>query len=358
METNNLKSYISTTKTQVDVILEEFYAKKVIDAGKLSSEYKKLITDTAKQTLRGGKRLRPALAILGYTIAGGTDHKKIRTAAASLEIFHNYLLIHDDIMDRDDTRHGGLNITGTYKKRLAKVLSPAEAEHIANAFAISAGDVNCGLTYELLLSAGFPAQETLSAVARLSEATFEVAAGQHLDIIASYKKSMSQKDIISISRHKTADYSIIMPLQFGAILAGGNTKVLDGMRQYGQALGIGYQLADDVIGIFGNQKTIGKPVLSDLQEGKQTMLMRYGMQLASQNEKKQLKSVVGNPKATMADLKMVRKVLEESGAKAKTLIMAQDYAVTAIDIIPLITNDPAIQKTLTSFAQYCVARSS
>ena len=149
-----------------------------------------------------------------------------------------------------------------------------------------------------------------------------------------------------------------MPLQFGAILAGSDKKVLDAMQSYGSSLGIGYQLADDVLGIFGNQKTIGKPVLSDLQEGKQTMLMHFGMQLASQNEKKQLKSVFGNPKASMADLKLTRKILEDSGAKAKTLIMAKDYAVAAIDSIPLITSDHSTQSTLTSFAQYCVARSS
>lgn len=358
METQDLKSYIAYIKTHVDEILTNFYAQKVTDASTLSSDYKKLVEDTAKQTLRGGKRLRPALAVLGYTLAGGKEHNKILQAAASLEIFHNYLLIHDDIMDRDDSRHGGLNITGVYKKRLSKTLSKEEASHVAISFAIAAGDVNSGLTYELLLASGLTTKALLAAIARLSDATFEVAAGQHLDIIGSYKKSLSQKEIIAIARHKTADYSIIMPLQFGAILAGGDESLLEAMQQYGQPLGIGYQLADDVLGIFGNQKTIGKPVLSDLQEGKQTLLMHYATQLASEPEKNRLKLVVGNPKANLADLKMVRKVLESSGAKAKTLVLAQDYASKAIQAVPLITQDEDLQKILTSLARYCVNRNS
>ncbi|MBA3679373.1 polyprenyl synthetase family protein [Candidatus Saccharibacteria bacterium] len=358
MNYQDLTSYILDIKKQIDSELSYFYDQRIADAALLSSEYKKLVSDTAKQTLRGGKRLRPALAVLGYRIAGGTDDVKIIKAAAALEIFHNYLLIHDDIMDRDDRRHGGANISGLYKKRLAKSLSEPEAQHVADSFSILAGDINCGLSYEALLAAGFSNDLTLQATARLNKAVFEVAAGQHLDVLGSYAKKLSLQNIIAISQHKTADYSVIMPLQFGAILAGVKNGLLESMSNYGQPLGIGFQLTDDVLGMFGNQKNTGKPILSDLHEGKQTVLMHYGIQLASPKQKKTLSYIVGNPRANLADLKVARQILEENGAKAKTLIIAQQYSKKAISFVPAITKEEQLQKLLIDFADYCVARSS
>ena len=356
MGNNKIDNYLSDIKKKVDVELNKFYSVRIDRSAKIGSDFKKLIEETAKQTLRGGKRLRPALAVLGYKIAGGKDEDKIIKAAIALEIFHNYLLIHDDIMDRDERRHGGLNIIGTYKKRLSKTLSEGAAEHTAMSFSLLAGDINSGLMYEALLESGFDNELYIKVIRRLNEAVFEVAAGQQLDMIASYKKTISQKDIISVGKHKTADYSIIMPLQFGALLAGANMKVVDSMVAYGESLGIGYQIADDVIGIFGNQKTIGKPVLSDLQEGKKTILIRNGLMLSTKEQKSRILSVFGNPRANAADLKMVKRYLEDSGAKAKTLISAQEYVNQAIKSIPSITKDLELRTLLTEFAEYCISR--
>ncbi len=356
MENKDLKSYIAYIKKNVDVVLKDIYDVKISEAGKLGGDYKKLVTQTAKQTLSGGKRLRPALAVLGYTIAGGKDLEKIIKASAALEIFHSYLLIHDDIMDRDDRRHGVLNVTGFYKKALSGKVAEKEIPHVADSFAILAGDINSGLTFESLLSAKFDSEVTLKAISRVSQAVFEVAAGQHLDIIGSFDKKLSEKEILAIAKHKTADYSIILPLQFGAILAGAKPELLDAMKEFGQPLGVSYQIADDVLGIFGSAKAIGKPVLTDLQEGKQTILMHYGMKLASVDDKKSLQAVFGNPKADQKDLVLVKKILERCGAKAKTLIIAKDYITKSISYIPSLTSDSKMQENLTDFANYCISR--
>jgi geranylgeranyl diphosphate synthase type II len=356
MDKYNINSYINDIKVRVDKELADFYKVRDKKSAKIGAEYKRLIEETSKQALRGGKRLRPALAVLGYEIAGGKERNKIIKASIALEIFHNYLLIHDDIMDRDERRHGGLNILGSYKRKLSKLMHESEAEHTAMSFAISAGDINSGLMYEALLESGFSNDNILKAITRINEAVFEVAAGQQLDMIASYKKIISEKDIIAVARHKTADYSIILPLQFGAILAGADKETIESMNKFGQPLGIGYQIIDDVIGIYGSQQAIGKPVLSDLQEGKKTILIRNGLKLASSDQKRRILSVFGNSRANLADLKMVKKYLDDSGAKAKTLISAQDYVKEAIDAIPEITSDESLQKLLSEFANYCMTR--
>lgn len=356
MESIKLQSLISEYKPEIDKKLESFFAHRIKKAAKINSDYKNLLETSAKVSLRGGKRLRPILAILGYKIANGTDTEKIIDASISLEIFHNYLLIHDDIMDRDDFRHGGLNVSGVYAKRFAKIMPSDEAKHHAMSFAINAGDILSGLCYEALLESGFTPEHTTKAIGLLSETIFTVASGQQLDIIASFNKDLPLKKLISIAKLKTADYSIIMPLQFGATLAEANSSVLNSMQSYGESVGIAFQLTDDVLGMFGEKKTIGKPSMSDLIEGKQTVLMYYGMKFASSEDKKILQSLFGNQKATSSDLNKVRKILEHSGAKAKVILMAQEYIDKAKSYIPHITNDLKYADILNEFAQYCIYR--
>lgn len=356
MESSKLQSLIIEYKPEIDKRLEAFFAERINKAASINSDYKKLLEASAKVSLRSGKRLRPILAILGYQITGGTDTNKIINAAMSLEIFHNYLLIHDDIMDRDDFRHGGLNVAGIYTKQLSKIMNPDEASHHAMSFAINAGDILCGLCYEALLQSNFEPELTTKAISLLNETTFTVASGQQLDIIASYSKNMPLNKLISIAKLKTADYSIIMPLQFGATLAIAHPKKLDAMKGYGESVGIAFQLIDDVLGMFGEKKTIGKPGISDLREGKQTVLMYYGMQFASVEDRKILQSSFGNQSASTSDLVKVRNILEHSGAKAKVTMMAQEYINNSKSYIPNITKDKKYIDILNEFSQYCIAR--
>jgi len=356
MKDTKLQELITEFKPQIDRQLEVFFADKIASASSINSDYRQLIEASARVSLRGGKRLRPMLAILGYQISKGTDLEKMIKASVSLEIFHNYLLIHDDIMDRDDFRHGGLNVSGLYTKRLSKLMPEEEAKHHAMSFAINAGDVLSGLCYEALIDSGFDPNHILQAISLLSSTTFTVASGQQLDIIASFNKNLSLKKLISIAKLKTADYSIVMPLQFGAILTGSGVERLEAMQKYGDSAGIAFQLTDDVLGMFGEKKTTGKPDISDLREGKQTVLMHYGMKFAIPEEKKILKDAFGNKNASQKDLKNVRTILEDSGAKAKVILMAQEYVDSAKDCISNITNDQYHIKILSEFAEYCANR--
>ena len=356
MPEKNLKQFIGYVKSEIDARLEQFFDEKILRAAELDAQYKQLLIETKKQVLRGGKRLRPALAVLGYKIAGGKKIETMLDAAVALEIFHNYLLIHDDFMDKDERRHGGLNITGVYKKKLRKTVPLAGIQHVADSLAIMAGDICSGLSYEVITQTDFSSERKLMAVDRLNQAVFEVAAGQQLDVIASFTKSVSMRHILKINYYKTAGYSVIMPLQFGAILAGNGTKLHPFMEQYGEGVGIGYQLVDDVIGMFGTERVIGKPVISDLREGKQTLLYFYGMALSDAKQKATLQKAFRNPRADTAMLHSVRGILEDNGAKAKTLVLAKTKADEATKMATKLTSNTELQELLMAFAHYCVDR--
>ncbi len=358
MTETNLKSYVAKVKQEIDALLSDFLNQKIVDASRIGSEYQKLLNVIAKQTLRGGKRLRPSLAMLGYEIAGGKDRDKMLKAAMSLEIFHNYLLMHDDIMDHDDKRHGGLNVTGVYKRRYSRTLNSLDVQHVANSIAMLAGDICCGLSYESLIASGMNPQQLVSAISRLNTATFEVAAGQHLDLIGSVGKSLTISDIKKINQYKTADYTVIMPLQFGAILAGGPATLHTLFAKFGNNAGVAFQLSDDDLGVFGSPKLTGKPVGSDIKEGKQTVLMHNGIELTKGTQRDFIKRCINNPKLTAKDVKKVQNILIKSGARQKTVLLAQDLANAAIDITNEIPNSSNRTHLLAEFAQYCVARSS
>ena len=117
LDMKKLKELNSYVIKEIDKRLDKFFNEKINSAKKIDPIYEKLLSDMKKFIQRGGKRLRPTLMLMGYKAAGGTDFTKALDASLSLEIFHNFVLIHDDIMDGDMTRYGGANMTGIYYKR-------------------------------------------------------------------------------------------------------------------------------------------------------------------------------------------------------------------------------------------------
>ena len=356
MKNNNLQRYLNETKKNIDINLNEFFDIRLKRAKELNINYYDLVKQTAKVTTQGGKRLRPALAIIGYHVAGGKEIKKMIKAAVALEIFHNFLLIHDDIMDKDDMRHGDKNVSGVYFDKLQKKLSSDDARHVATCFSILAGDMNCGFTYEAILGAGFNDDVTLSAVARLNDAIFEVGAGQYLDVLGTYSETLNLDQIEAINLHKTADYSVVMPLQYGAILANGSDVLARQFAKYGKCAGVAFQISDDILGVFGTTDNAGKPIGSDISESKQTMLMHFGLELASDAHKKILQSKLGKKNITNQDIEAVRSILTDCGAKSKAESIAQSLADEACVQVNKISANSDSKELLIEFANYCVSR--
>lgn len=277
----------------------------------------------------GGKRLRGTLVKLGYELAGGKNTREILKPAAAFEIFQTSILAHDDIVDLSPLRRG--------KQTLYKTFG---GDHYGISQALSLGDVGYFLATKLITESGFPEKEKNLALSIFVEAMLKTGLGQILDIELPHLKELKKEaDVLVVFRLKTAHYTLIGPLKLGAVLGGANKKLLDEIAQFGEALGIAFQIQDDILGIFGDEKILGKSVTSDIEEGKNTLLIIQAQKYANKNQKKFLEKYYGKGKVTRSHLEEIRQIFTATGAlkysqdRAKSLV---DQAKTVIDkmVIP------------------------
>ncbi len=341
---------------EIDKRLDNFFDKKILDAKKIDPIYEKLLIDMKKFIQRGGKRLRPTLMILGYKAAGGMDFEKALDASLSLELFHNFVLIHDDVMDGDLTRYGGANITGLYLKKFSKSLPPASARHTAESIAILAGELNEFFTFEVLTGLDMKKEVIFDMMAHFQKVLFETGAGQQLDVMSSVRTELNINKIDKVNYYKTAKYTVTSPLQLGVIAAGNNDKLMTVFEEFGADLGKAFQIADDLLGMFGSTRQTGKPVGSDIREGKQTLLMYYAKKLCKPLEWKAIESRLGNEKITKDDVKLVRGILKDCGAQAKAVVAAEDYLQKSLKTVDKMKIDEETKSIIRAFAHYCVSR--
>ncbi|MEK6932153.1 MAG: polyprenyl synthetase family protein, partial [Thermoproteota archaeon] len=198
----------------------------------------KLLYDAAVHLIiHGGKRLRPHMVIKSCQILGGSITSAI-PAASAVEMIHNFTLVHDDIMDNDEMRHG---VPTVHKK-------------FGMPIAILAGDVLFSKAYQIISDSKLSNDATIQLVSRLAKACVDVCEGQLLDVkMAEEKRIPSQKEYITMIGKKTAalfDVSCSM----GAICATGNQKDISNLSNFGRNLGIAFQITDDLIGVMGDPK--------------------------------------------------------------------------------------------------------
>lgn len=353
---DELNAAVKRIKTDTDRELAVFLDHKIAAAGKIDPQYRRLITEMKKFILRGGKRLRPFMAYLGYQVAGGEDYDTFIRTAIALEIYHSFAVIHDDIMDNDMMRYGGPNISGAYERHLRRS-HPAELAllHSRNA-ALLAGDVALGFALELIQNSPAAPEIRERLHNELLKLHFTLAGGQLLDDLATLDKTLKVARIRKVYYLKTARYSMIFPLQTGAILADGNDTILQILERYGTHAGIAYQIADDLLGMFGSSREIGKPNISDLREGKQTMLMHFGFEFAGEADRKVLSERFGKANVSAQDLKLVRKILSDNGAKAKTIFMAQSEAAAAKKAIGRLAMPGTLPSMFGEFTDFLISR--
>ena len=251
--------------------------------------------------LRGGKRLRPALAIAGFRAAGSKRPLgPALDAGVALELLHAYLLIHDDWMDQDAIRRGGPTVHTILAKRY-------HSQQTGDASGILAGDFAAALALEALSRVDIPAPRVPKVVACFARMQQDVVFGQQLDLLG------RASDVEAVYALKTSSYSVQGPLNLGALLAGGGPKLLRALDQYALPLGIAFQLRDDLLGAFGNVEHTGKSVGSDLRQGKRTALVALALRRLRGSERAQLCRVLGNKKASMAQIGRTLDLLQERG---------------------------------------------
>jgi geranylgeranyl diphosphate synthase, type I len=263
-----------------------------------------------------GKLLRGCLVCYSY----GLENEAAPTAAVlntavALELIHSSLLVHDDIIDRDDTRRGRPALHTQYS-HLSEGQFQTDRQHFGNSMALCAGDMALFWAFGLLNAAPDDVPTSTALGGLFSRVLAAVCAGQMEDIYQGASSGRpSKQTIYSLMRCKTAAYSVALPLAAGAVLDGRPVNVQEQLYELGLAAGIIFQIRDDELGMFGQPRILGKPVGSDIREGKKTLLYYYLWRSASPNEKRYLKTVFGNAKASQADIITVQKALRRYGVR-------------------------------------------
>lgn len=218
----------------------------------------------------GGKRLRPTLAIMGAKVYGG-DEDKVLPAALALEVFHNFTLLHDDVMDKALVRRGRATVHVRWNENTA----------------ILSGDQMMIEAYKLL--SGVEANKLPITLQMFNKMATEICEGQQIDMDFESRDDVTIDEYMMMIRLKTA-VLLATALQIGAYIAGADEKGQRALYEYGIALGIAFQLQDDYLDCYGDETTFGKAIGGDIREGKKTFMLLSAKQLATAEQRVELDS--------------------------------------------------------------------
>lgn len=314
---------LNKIKNKVEIELIR-YLRNLNSSYSLSSLSPLLFKSIKEFVLRKGKRVRPMLFVIGYLGFAGKEAPGLYASALSLELLHDFMLVHDDIIDKSTLRRGKPTmhrVLGAYLKKYKKIKFSGED------LSIVIGDVMYAMALHTFLSIKESPLRKEMALKRLIEAAFYTGSGEFMELLLGVKeiRKTTKQDIYKIYDLKTAFYTFACPLSMGAILAGANQNQSDLLFQYGTYLGRAFQIKDDIIGMFSRESAIGKSTLTDLQEAKKTVLIWHAYNYATRKDKTAIKMILAKEKIVKSDLLKMRAIMERSG----TL----DYARKEVDTL-------------------------
>ena len=300
-----------------------------------------LIAEMRRLIAAGGKRLRPSFCYWGYRAAGGTDHHSALRAAASLELLHTFAIVHDDIMDSSDERRG----------------EPTSYVLHGTSVALLVGDLALVLADDMFIRSGFPAPVVADAFRAYSRMREQVIVGQYLDVVAAREPTITEQRARSIARLKSGRYSIEEPLAIGATLARARPVTLDALAAYGGPLGEAFQLRDDLLGLFGRRAETGKPIDSDVREGKRNVLFARAAASLDGDDRAFFLDHWGKGEAlTEEQIDALRALVERSGARAYTERLLDDLVAQANDALAGVDADAESRAALEDLTTLATAR--
>ena len=308
--------------------------------------------------MSGGKRLRPVLAWWGWRAAGGDDVDAAIRAVASLELVQACALIHDDVMDGSDTRRGSPSIHRSIEAIHTANHWRGAGKNFGVAGALLLGDLCLSWADQLLYESGLAAQALARAKPVYDVMRTELMAGQFLDVVAQVALDGSPERALQVARYKSAKYTVERPLHVGWALADGSAELKQALTDYGLALGEAFQLRDDVLGVFGDPLTTGKPAGDDLREGKRNFLTETALTHADDHGRGTLQNKLGDPQLTAADIDELREIIDTSGALARTEQRIAEQTQVALDALTHVSFANSADEVLAELAHAATNRST
>lgn len=289
----------------------------------------------------GGKRVRPCLVLLSGESVGG-DPEKLLSAASSVELLHTFTLVHDDIMDKDLGRRGRPTVHALWGEELGIVV----------------GDTLYSSSFQALLDARKTVDDpvkVLDALDVLTQANAQLQEGQIHDVFFEQRNDVSVDEYVEMVRKKTG---VLMEASttVGAILGGGAEEQVDALARYGSNIGIAFQIQDDVLDMVADEKKLGKPVGSDLREGKRSIVILHALAEADDAQREKILAVLGKEEEAAEDeVQAVIDLFEEMGAIAHARDFARTLGEQAKKDLVVIDEGPA-KESLMALADFIIDR--
>lgn len=286
----------------------------------------------------GGKKIRPALVLLTAEAVGGNIEGAYKTAAA-VELIHTFSLIHDDIMDEDEMRRGKPSVHTMWGEPMA----------------ILAGDILFSLAFELVAQTqvdDVPASRVIKALNTVVDACIKICEGQACDMSFEEKFDVGESEYLNMIYKKTAAL-IAAATKSGAIIGGGTAEQVEALSQYGELIGMAFQIQDDYLDVVSDEEELGKPVGSDIVEGKMTLMVVHTLSVASPEDKEELIFILksGDESNTQRAIDIFNKY----GSIDYTRDIALDNVNRAKDLLDLLDDSPA-KEALYDLADFMLQR--
>lgn len=287
--------------------------------------------------LAGGKRLRPIISMLCCESTGGKKEDAIPFGVA-LELVHNFTLVHDDIMDRDEFRRGRRTTHMRFGKSIA----------------INAGNVLFSTAFETLSKSSLEDRLVRKLTKDIAITAREIAEGQDMDIDFEEKTYISEKEYLKMVEKKTARI-IETGAMGGAIIGKGSETQVKKLAEYGRLIGVAFQIWDDILGLLGNPKITGKPVGNDIVRGKKTLIVIHGLNHANKEDRKTLLNIIGKEDMSNEELENTVEIFRKTNSIGYAENMAMSLVEKAKENLNILPESDSKQ-VLSMVAEYCVKR--
>ncbi len=326
----NAIELLKNFKEKFEPFLQDYFDEKFRQAGKIDSITQEAVGMIRDYTMAGGKRIRPAFLYYSYLAMGGKSSEKIFKTSMAVELLHSFFLIHDDVIDKDMNRRGTATIHERYKKIAEKYNLAKDKTHFGNSMAIISGDITNSMAHDIIFNTNFQDDFKIKFLNELGKIIFSTCFGEMLDVTMSYQDKTTEKQILEMQERKTARYTFEGPIHLGCLLAGAEKSYFDLFSKYALPLGKAFQIKDDILGVFGTEKEIGKAIGSDLAEGKKTLLILKALEKGDKQQKKFIKQCLNKKDISRKEIEELRRVIRKTGSLEYSENLARRFTQEAL----------------------------
>lgn len=304
------------------------------------------LVDPLTDFMAGGKKLRAMFLYWGWRSASGPDCDEVIGAASAMEFLQACALIHDDVMDRSDSRRGRPAMHRQFTDLHERAAWAGVPGDFGAAAAILLGDLCLSWADELLMGCGLPTAALQRGKPVYDTLRTELMAGQYLDILEQVRRNTAVEPALQVARFKSAKYTIERPLHLGAALADADPALVSALRDYGLSLGVAFQLRDDLLGVYGDPDQTGKPAGDDLREGKRTALVAFALADLDVAGRDALAADLESTSPDTVRVERMRALVDSTDARSRVEALIGEYAARAGSALASSGADPQAKDVL------------